>query len=65
MKRADAMTYLTIAGFHEDRAAFTRLYIENKISYGSAKAAYEQGRAAKARGVRCTCIDCKPKEHTP
>lgn len=62
MKRADALTYLTIAGFHGDRAAFTRLYIENRISYGVAKAAYEQGRAALARGVRCTCTDCKKSQ---
>lgn len=62
MKRADVLTYLTIAGFHGDRAAFTRLYVENRISYGVAKAAYEQGRAALARGVKCTCHDCKTKQ---
>lgn len=66
MKRVDVINHLTFAGYHGDREKFTRLYIENNISYGAAKAAYEQGRSALARGVRCLCPDCtKAKGTTP
>lgn len=62
MKREHVLSQLLAAGYHEDRAAFTRLYVENRVSYAAAKKAYEQGRAAKARGVRCTCNDCRKQQ---
>jgi hypothetical protein len=52
-------TLLRVAGYHEDRATFTRLYIENRISKKNADEAYRSGRQAKAAGVRCDCHDCK------
>ncbi len=65
MTREQALTYLRVAGYHGDRASFTRLYVENRVSYVAAKKAYEQGRAALARGISCNCNDCKRKKHTP
>jgi hypothetical protein len=32
MKRKDALTVCKVAGYHQDRATFTRVYIENRIS---------------------------------
>lgn len=59
MKREHLLAHLRVAGYHEDRAAFTRLYIENKISKAKADEAFRQGRAMKAAGVGCDCHDCK------
>lgn len=62
MKREHVLTYLRVAGYHDDRAAFTRLYVENRIGYKAAQDAYRAGRAARDAGVRCDCHDCK---HAP
>lgn len=58
MKRADALAYIRIAGYHNDQAAFTRLYIENKVGWEAARNAYRGGQNLKAGGMRCTCSDC-------
>lgn len=63
MKRADAIAWIRIAGYHDDRAAFTRLYVENRVSYKAAQAAYANGRAQRAAGIGCTCHDCKEASH--
>lgn len=59
MKRADALTHIRIAGFHGDKKAFTRLYVENRVSYPAAQEAYRQGIRQKEAGVRCDCFECK------
>lgn len=65
MKRADAIAYIRIAGYHGDRGSFTRLYVENRVSYAAAKDAYRAGEAAKARGVPCSCRDCNLAKEAP
>ena len=68
MKREDAITKLRVAGYHGDRATFTRTYVEERVSYAAAKKAYEEGRAMHARGVVCACHECKknnPQGATP
>jgi hypothetical protein len=62
MKREHALTKLRVAGYHDDRATFTRTYVEERVSYAAAKAAYAEGRAARARGVPCDCHDCKTEK---
>lgn len=59
MTRALAMAHLRIAGYHDDRAAWTRLYVENRVSYAAAKRAWAAGKLARDNGVRCTCTECK------
>lgn len=61
MKREYLLAYLRVAGYHEDRATFTRLYIENRISRPAAEDAFRAGRQAKVRGVRCDCHECGVK----
>jgi hypothetical protein len=56
--RTQAVKLIQFAGYHDDRATFTRLYIENGVSYENAKLAYARGRDARARGVKCGCNDC-------
>lgn len=59
MKREHALAYLRIAGYHGDRAAFVRLYVENKISRAKAEEAFRLGQTMRADGARCDCHECK------
>ncbi len=59
MKRKEAIALIKVAGYHNDSAAGTRLYIENRVSYQSYKDAYRLGQQSKAAGVRCTCQECQ------
>ena len=63
MNRATALTLLAVAGYHEDKTAFVRLYVENRISFANAQKAYASGKRARTNGVPCTCGECK-KEST-
>lgn len=58
MKRADAIALIRIAGYHEDKRAFVRLYTENRVSFDVANDAYRRGQQQKANGLRCTCKQC-------
>jgi hypothetical protein len=51
MKREHAIAYLRIAGYDNDRAAWTRLYVENRVSYAAAKKAWEEGVLMRQAGV--------------
>ena len=59
MKRSVLLTKLRTAGYHGDRASFTRLLIENRIVMDKAQRAYREGEAAKRAGVKCDCMECK------
>jgi len=59
MKRADAIAWIRIAGYHNDSKAFTRLLIENRVSREAANTAWSSGIKAKAGGMGCTCHHCK------
>ena len=61
MKREHLLAHLRVAGYHEDRAAFTRLYIENRVSKKVADDAFNVGRTMRRNGVGCGCSDCKAK----
>jgi len=50
-KREATLAHMRIAGYAGDRAAWTRLLVENRISYETAKEAWRQGEAMKAAGV--------------
>jgi hypothetical protein len=49
MTRAQAITYLRIAGQDNDRKAWTRLYAENKIGLAVAEKAWREGQALRAK----------------
>lgn len=51
MKREHAISYLRIAGYDNDRAAWTRLYVENRISYAAAQKAWSEGVLMRQAGV--------------
>jgi len=62
MKRSDALSALRLAGYHNDSRAFTRTYVENRISYRVAQQEWRLGVSAKLAGVRCTCFECKEEK---
>jgi hypothetical protein len=61
MTRKDVLSYMRIAGYHSDTAAYTRLYVENRISRAIAQEAWLSGVNAEKSGMKCTCLDCTTK----
>lgn len=61
MKRKDALLAIRIAGYHDDKRAFMRLYTEHRISLAVAQEEYDRGASMKAAGVGCSCYECKAK----
>jgi hypothetical protein len=59
LTRGFLLELLKVAGYHFDTAAFTRLYIENRISREAANTAYMLGVRMKWAGVPCSCVDCR------
>ena len=59
MKRKDAIAAIRYAAYHNDVATAQRLYVEHRISYATYQEAWRAGKAAKSRGVRCGCAECK------
>lgn len=53
-----AIESMRYAAYHDDRKAWTRLYIENRVSFLRANEAWKSGVAAKERGIPCRCPDC-------
>jgi hypothetical protein len=60
-RREVALTLLRVAGYHQDSGEFTRLYIENRVSYAVAKEHYAIGARQRASGVPCGCHECQNK----
>jgi hypothetical protein len=60
-KKEKALAALRVAGYHEDKRTFTRVYIENRINLQTATAEYNKGIDNKRNGMICTCEQCKAK----
>lgn len=54
MTRKLALDALRVAGFEHDRRAFTRLYIENRVSIQAAERAFREGRRLAESKARRT-----------
>lgn len=65
VNRKHALTYMQIAGYHNDKARFTRLYIEQRVSLSSAREAFAKGQQLKAGGMPCTCYECQKAAQPP
>ena len=59
MTREQLIGHLRAAGYHGDRARFTRLYGENRIAIARAQEAFESGRLMRATGMKCGCDECR------
>ena len=58
MKRQDALNLIRYAGYHNDAASLTRLYVENRVSLETARAKFREGAQMKANGMKCQCREC-------
>ena len=58
MNRKNALDYMRIAGYHDDKAAFYRLYVEHRISKAAADEAWSAGVKQKNDGATCNCYRC-------
>jgi hypothetical protein len=58
-KRESAIVRAKVAGYHEDRRAFTRLVIESRVNRKAMLDAWRLGIAARANGIKCDCYECK------
>ena len=63
--RSLALGRMRMAGFHGDRAAFTRLYIESRIVLDRALDAFMEGQRAREAGARCGCFACTREPKKP
>jgi hypothetical protein len=59
MTRKNALVNMQIAGYHDDKKAFTRLLIENSVNRDAADDAFHLGAKMKAAGTKCGCHLCK------
>lgn len=59
MKRADALIACRVAGYHDDRRTFTRVYTEHRVTYKAAQAEFDRGVRMRAAGVSCGCPSCR------
>ncbi len=58
MKRKQGLAWIRVAGYHNDAAAATRIYIESRISREAHDRAFREGERAKANGMPCHCSEC-------
>ena len=58
MKRAEALAAIKAAGATGDAQAFTRIYVEHRIRYAVAMAAYREGVAfARFVNTKRECVN--------
>ncbi len=65
LTRKEAINLIQFAGYHNDPAASTRLYIENRISQAAAQRAFATGAQKRKQGMPCGCHDCQKEKQTP
>jgi hypothetical protein len=57
-RRDKVLTMLRVAGYHDDKATWTRVYCENRVAFAAAQIAFNEGQRTKANGVKCSCFEC-------
>jgi hypothetical protein len=57
-----ALSLMRVAGYHDDMRAWTRLYVEQRVSFAVANDQFKKGQQARRNGVRCTCAECNNNE---
>jgi len=58
-KRETSIALARVAGYHADRARFTRLVIESRVSFKTMREAFFTGEQMKKGGIPCNCYECK------
>ena len=52
------LSYMQVAGYHNDFKRFTRLLCENNINKKQANEAFSNGITMRINGIKCKCYDC-------
>lgn len=58
MRREILLSLFREAGYHDDKAKFTRLLIENRIKREVAEDQWSTGIKQKISGMKCGCYLC-------
>lgn len=59
MNHKAILAHIRAAGYHDDTKRFVRLYVEQRVSFKRAKAAFDHGRRIRESGHVCDCFECK------
>lgn len=59
MNRKTALVLARVAGYHQDSKAFTRIWVEARVSKAKLNEEWRRGWAMRQAGVPCTCMECK------
>jgi hypothetical protein len=57
-KREISIKQAEMAGYHSDRARWTRLLVECRVNRTTLNNAWLRGATMKNLGVKCTCFQC-------
>lgn len=57
-KRELAISIARVAGYHDDKARFTRLVVEARVARKHLDDAWRIGVQQKRNGMPCTCARC-------
>ena len=58
-RRGIDITAARIAGYHDNKALFTRLVVESSVSRGVLDKAWREGRRQRESGMPCDCYSCE------
>lgn len=62
MTQDQALTDIRFAGYHADGKSFIRLYMEHRVSFTSARKAFDRGNELREAGWQCQCPNCATKK---
>jgi hypothetical protein len=57
-KRETILNIFMVAGYHNDKQTFMRVFVENRVSLQKANEQWRIGVAQKKNGMKCTCYEC-------
>lgn len=58
-QRETAIALMRVAGYHEDQRERVRLLVESRVNREVMDTAWQAGRIMRARGVPCSCHECR------
>jgi hypothetical protein len=57
-RRETDLSIARVAGYHDDKARFTRLVVESRVRRQLLDEAWRTGIKQKRGGMKCACLDC-------
>lgn len=59
LNRKNATLLMMVAGFHDDRRLWNRVYVQTAVSFTAGTEAWLTGQQARRAGVACSCAECR------